>query len=121
MGSARYARTALGGKPLSSLYAGFISEHCSRYLKPGGWLLVNSSHGDAAMASIDPHYRLAAVINAGSGRFTVTTRNLDSYMIPKRPTTITAELLHKTGRGIAYTKSPFAYLFQRAQSLPPAV
>ena len=98
---------------LVSLYAGFVSEHCTRYLQPGGWLLVNPSHGDAAIASIDPRYRLVAVINARSGRYTVNEGDLDSYMIPKRPTEITPELLHRTGRGIAYTRSPFAYLFQR--------
>ena len=38
---------------LVSLYAGFVSEHCTRYLKVGGTHLVNPSHGDAAMASID--------------------------------------------------------------------
>ncbi len=49
---------------LVSLYAGFVSEYCTRYLQPGGWLLVNPSHGDVAMASIDRRYRLAAVVNA---------------------------------------------------------
>lgn len=98
---------------LVSLYAGFVSEHCTRYLHPGGWLLVNPSHGDVAMASIDPRYRLAAVVNARSGDYKVTDRDLDSYLIPKRPIEITPQLLHEKGRGIAYTKSPFAYLFQR--------
>lgn len=32
---------------LISLYAGFVSEHCARYLRPGGVLLVNNSHGDS--------------------------------------------------------------------------
>jgi hypothetical protein len=98
---------------LVSLYAGFVSEHCTRYLMPGGWLLVNPSHGDAAMASIDPRYRFAGALTRSSSRYTITERDLDSYLIPKRPTTVTADLLHKTGRGIAYTRSPFAYLFQR--------
>lgn len=96
---------------LVSLYAGFVSEHCTRYLLPGGWLLVNPGHGDAAMASIDPRYRLAAAVKSRSGRYTVTDRDLGGYLIPKRPTTVTAELLRDTGRGIAYTRSPFAYLF----------
>jgi len=97
---------------LVSLYAGFVSEYCTRYLHPGGWLLVNPSHGDVAMASIDPRYHLAAVVNARSGDYKVTDRGLDSYLIPKRPIDVTPELLHERGRGIAYTKSPFAYLFQ---------
>lgn len=98
---------------LVSLYAGLVSEHCSRYLYPGGWLLANPSHGDVAMASIDAQYRLAGVVNARSGRYSVTERNLDSYLIPKRPIEVTAQLLRETGRGIAYTRSAFAYLFQK--------
>ena len=98
---------------LVSLYAGFVSEHCTRYLRPGGWLLVNSSHGDVALASIDTSYELAAVIDAGSGRYTITADGMDRYLIPKRPTTITSQELHRRGRGIAYTRSPFAYVFQR--------
>jgi hypothetical protein len=100
---------------LVSLYAGFVSEHCTRYLRPGGWLLVNPSHGDAAMASIDSRFRFAAAVNARSGEYTISDRDLDSYLIPKRQTEITAERLHETGRGIAYTRAPFAYLFQRTK------
>ena len=98
---------------LVSLYAGFVSEHCTRYLRSGGWLLVNPSHGDVAMASLSPEYSLAAVVDARSGRYTITERDLDSYLIPRRPTTITSEKLHRSGRGITYTRSPFAYLFRR--------
>lgn len=103
---------------LVSLYAGFVSEHCTRYLRSGGWLLVNSSHGDVAMASISPEYSLAAVVNSRSGTYTITERDLDNYLIPKRSTTITPEVLHQSGRGIAYTRSPFAYLFRRRSTDP---
>lgn len=98
---------------LVSLYAGFISEHCTQHLRIGGALLVNPSHGDAAMASIDPRYELAGVIIASDGDYTVSASALDRYLIPKRPHAITADELHETGRGIAYTTSPFAYLFRR--------
>lgn len=97
---------------LASLYAGFVSEHCTRYLRPGGWLLVNPSHGDAALASLDPRYSLAAVVDSRSGRYTVSDRNLESYLVPKRPTEITPDLIRRSGRGIAYTRSPFAYIFR---------
>ena len=98
---------------LVSLYAGFVSEHCTRHLRIGGTLLVNPSHGDAAMASIDPRYELAGVVNARDGNYRVSTSSLDSYLIPKKPQPVTIETLHETGRGIGYTKSPFAYLFTR--------
>ncbi len=98
---------------LISLYGGFVSEHCTRYLRPGGFLLVNSSHGDAAMASLDPRHRLSGVVVADADCYSVHTDELDRYLVPKRDVEITIELLHETGRGIAYTRSPFAYLFER--------
>ena len=96
-----------------SLYAGLISAACTKHLKIGGHLLVNSSHGDAALASIDPRYELSGVVVASSGDYRVKTTELATYLIPKKAVEITAELIRRTGRGIGYTKSPFAYLFER--------
>lgn len=96
---------------LVSLSAGFVSEHCTDYLRVGGTLLVNPSHGDAAMASIDSRYRLSAVVESRSGDYRVMTTSLDDHLVSKRDGEVTVELLHRTGRGIGYTKSPFAYLF----------
>ena len=98
---------------LISLYGGFISEHCTRYLRCGGFLLVNPSHGDAAMASLDARYRLRGVVLSRSGQYAVQTTELDTYLVPKRDVEITIERLHDTGRGVAYSRSPFAYLFER--------
>lgn len=98
---------------LVSLYAGFVSEHCTTHLRVGGHLLVNPSHGDAAMASIDPRYRLAAVVTSRDGRYSTSTKDLDGYLVPRRDVEVTKEALHDGGRGIAYTRSPFAYLFER--------
>lgn len=104
---------------LVSLYAGFISEHCSKYLRTGGLLLVNSSHGDAAMASIDPSFRLVGVVKSGANTYTVSAKDLDSYLQPKKATAITAAHLHEIGRGVAYTKPAFAYVFQLGIAQPP--
>ncbi len=98
---------------LISLYAGFISEHCTEYLRIGGSLLVNPSHGDAAMASIDPRYRLQAVVISARQDYRVVTDDLDRYLQPKRDEPITADRLRELGRGIAYTVPSFAYLFER--------
>ena len=98
---------------LVSLYAGFISEHCTHHLRIGGTLLVNPSHGDAAMASIDPRYELSAVVTSRDGTYRVDDHDLDTYLIPKKPQHVTTETLHQSGRGIGYTKSPFAYVFTR--------
>ena len=99
-----------------SLYAGFISEPCTRYLRIGGTLLVNPSHGDAAMASIDDRYELSGVVVARDGNYRVRADGLDDYLIPKkRGIEVTPDLPHERNQGIAYTKSPFAYLFTRVE------
>ncbi len=98
---------------LVSLWAGFVSQACKRYLRVGGWLLVNNSHGDAGMASIDPDFELVAVVDARAGKYELTTSALDDCFIPARAVEVTRELLTRTGRGVAYTRSPAAYVFQR--------
>lgn len=98
---------------LVSLYAGFVSEHCTRYLKVGGTLLVNSSHGDASMASIDERYEFTGVITSRDSNYRFSAATLDGYFIPKRDEPLTVERLHELGRSIGYTKSAFAYLFTR--------
>lgn len=49
---------------------------------------------------------------ARSSNYTVSNKNLATYLVPQRPVTITAETLHESGRGVSYTKAAFAYLFQ---------
>ena len=100
---------------LISLYAGFVSEHCTRYVRRGGHLLVNPSHGDASMAALDPRYRLVGVVVRRADRYTLRTNELDTYLIPKRGTPPSRSELHRLGRGIAYTRSPYAYLFERLE------
>ncbi|MEQ8840073.1 MAG: hypothetical protein RIB98_03760 [Acidimicrobiales bacterium] len=98
---------------LISLYAGFVSEHCTRYLRPGGFLLVNPSHGDAAMASIDDRYQIHGAVLENRGDFTLQTRDLDEHLVPRKDVEITVESLHGLGRGVPYTTPAFAYLFRR--------
>jgi SAM-dependent methyltransferase len=95
-----------------SLFAGPVWEHCRRYLRPGGWLLANSSHGDASLAALDPTLRLIAVAHHRDDHDSLSTDRLDEYLIPKRPELATADRIRATGRGIAYTRNAFAYLFR---------
>ncbi len=97
---------------LISLYSGFVSEYCTRHLRPGGLLLVNPSHGDTAMASLEPRYRLVAAVTSRDGKYAVRHDDLDTYLTPKRATEITRGSLHASNRGIAYTKPAFAYVFE---------
>lgn len=99
---------------LVSLYAGFISESCSRYVRPGGLLVVNDSHGDASMASLDARCELVAVVESRADDYVVTTNGLESFLQTKRGTPATREELLATNRGIRYSTSPFAYVFSIA-------
>ena len=95
-----------------SLFAGPVWDHCRRYLRPGGWLLANTSHGDASHAALDPSLRLVGVAHHREGRHRLSTDHLDEYLMPKRAETADPEQIRRTGRGIAYTRSAFAYVFE---------
>ncbi len=96
---------------LISLYAGPVWEHCRQYLAPQGWFLTNTSHGDASLAALDPTVRLVAAVHQRAGKYRLDTTNLDSYLIPKRPSAANSTTIRREGRGIAYTKAAFAYVF----------
>ncbi len=98
---------------LISQYTGFVSRYCKRYLRAGGILLVNNSHGDASMASIDKAFKLIGILTRRGVKYTFSDDNLNAYFIPKKPVKITKEYLEKIGRGIGYTKSASAYLFRK--------
>lgn len=98
---------------LISQYAGFISSCCKQYLKVGGYLLANDSHGDAGLASIDNDYKLVATIRESNGKYKLSFNDLDKYFIPKQDIAITKEYLYKVGKGLSYTNKASLYVFQR--------
>lgn len=102
---------------LISLFTGPMAEYCRPYLRDGGWLLANASHGDASLAALDPSWTLVGVVQdsaveAGEHAFAWTTDELDTFLIPKRPREVEPERIHASGRGLDYTRPAFAYLFE---------
>ena len=100
---------------LISQYAGFIAGVCKPYLKTGGYLLVNNSHGDAGMASLDEDYRLVAAVHRRQGKYRLSTTSLDAFFIPKQDITVTRELLLERQKGVGYTRTAALYLFQKVR------
>jgi hypothetical protein len=99
---------------LISQYAGFVGQHCKRYLKKGGLLLANNSHGDAGVAASDDGYRLIAVVQSRSGKYRISETNLKQYFVPKASKVhVTKENLLELGRGMGYKKSASDYVFRR--------
>jgi len=100
---------------LISQYAGFISKYCKRYLKVGGILIANSSHGDSSMASIDNDYEFIGVIHLRNQKYYYSQKNLEKYFIPKKAIIITEEYLERRQRGVGYKKTAGNYLFKRVK------
>lgn len=97
---------------LISLFAGPVWDHCQTYLRPGGLLLANSSHGDACIAALDPRTTLLAAVHHRADRYRLATENLGGYLVPTNDRGNDAESIRRSGRGIAYTRPAFAYLFR---------
>lgn len=98
---------------LISQYAGFVGQYCKPFLKKGGLLLANNSHGDAGVAAIDKEYQLVAVFSLRNGKYKIKKTDLDSYFVPKSSIQLTKEYLMQLQKGIGYTKSSGAYLFRK--------
>lgn len=97
-----------------SQYAGFVGQAAKPYIKRGGILVCNNSHGDASMADLDPDFNLVAVYRRyADDKFTISSKNLEEYLKPKNGNRPTKEELMKSMKGIAYTKSPTGYIFEK--------
>lgn len=97
-----------------SQYGGFVGQATKKYLKTGGILICNNSHGDASMASLDADFELIAVYNRKSDeKFSISEANLEEYLIPKKNISVTKDLIAEKMQGVAYTKSPSGYIFQK--------
>lgn len=100
---------------LISQYAGFVGQYCKQYLKTGGLLLANNSHGDAGRAAVDDDYQLLAVFSAKNEKYKISEDNLNEYFVPKSQVEITREYLETLQKGIGYKKTASVYLFQKVQ------
>jgi hypothetical protein len=98
---------------LISQYAGFISPACKKYLRIGGVLLANDSHGDASMAYLDQGLEFIGVVNRRGDAFSIKDTGLDQYFVPKRDIVIDEASLREMSRAPAYTKWASSYLFRR--------
>ncbi len=98
---------------LISQYAGFVSQAGKKYLKSGGILVANNSHGDASMTHLDDDYELIAVSNHTSDKWRISTENLDDYFIPKNGKPDSVVELREIMRGFGYTKTAANYIFRK--------
>ncbi|MEV8267804.1 hypothetical protein [Microbacterium sp. NPDC076911] len=103
-----------------SLFTGPCWDGCERYLRADGLFLANASHGDASLAALDSRLTLVAAVTHRDGAYRWNTHDLDRYLVPKKPANATAEAIRASGRGVAYTRPAFAYLFRYEPAPAPA-
>lgn len=93
-----------------SQYAGFVGQATKDYLKPGGILVCNDSHGDATLARFDEAFELIGVI--GSANVLVQTE-LDEYFRLLKGKDVDVEEVKAVMKGPRYTKRAENYVFQK--------
>jgi hypothetical protein len=96
---------------LLSLWAGPVSAYCTRYLRIGGHLLANNSHGDASLAMLDERYTLVGALVRDGQSF--RTSELEEFSRPVRAAEFTVEHVLASGRGARFVKQARYYLFRR--------
>ena len=105
---------------LISLNAGFVSQACRSFLKPGGLLLVNNGHYDAARAHVDPGYRLIGALDGGKLLLKSSHPDLSSHFRTVKGEALTLEMVEADAKRppsrarFMPSQEMEAYLFQLA-------
>ncbi len=99
---------------LISLYSGFISKYCKKYLKKTGVLIANNSHGDASLAFLDKSFKMIGIIKRYGNHFKISDKDLSTYFKTKTGKPIDIKKIKKTMRGPGFTKVAYAYIFKKA-------
>lgn len=96
---------------LISQYAGFVGQETKKFLKKGGILLCNDSHGDATLAFLDDDYELIGVVDSNKK---IVTNELDSYFKFKRSREIDVDKVRSTMKGPKYKLMTENYIFRKS-------
>lgn len=92
-----------------SQYAGFVGRETKEFLKDGGYLLCNDSHGDATLAYFDGDYEFIGIVNM---KCKITSTNIDKYFKLKNSKEVDLESVIKTMKGPKYVHHNENYIFR---------
>lgn len=95
-----------------SQYAGFVGQETKTFLKPGGILLCNDSHGDATLAKFDDDFDLIGTINHQNK---INTKNLSTFFKRPKDKEIDLKLVRDKMKGLNYVEQAENYLFQKVK------
>lgn len=94
---------------LISQYGGFVGQACKKFLKPGGYLLCNDSHGDASLAYFDDDYDFVGVVDCN---FRVISKNKGQYFKLKSGKVADVDKVKATMKGPKYAYVKENYVFR---------
>ncbi len=93
-----------------SQYAGFVGQETKQYLKPGGILLCNDSHGDATLARFDDDFELIGVVRANNE---IEQGDLERYFKLPKEKPIDLKMVKDKMKGLKYTAVAENYVFRK--------
>lgn len=91
-----------------SQYAGFVGQYTKKFLKAGGYLLCNDSHGDATLAYFDEAFEFVGVLDGDK----ITSLNLHKYFKLKGDKKVDIEDVKKNMKGPKYSHPMENYIFR---------
>jgi hypothetical protein len=93
-----------------SQFAGFVGQETKQYLRLGGYLLCNDSHGDATLARFDKDFKLVGVIDESN---TIDNTKLEEYFVLPNGKNIDLNAVKNSMKGLLYSLTAENFLFQK--------
>jgi len=93
-----------------SQYAGFVGQATKKYLKTGGILLCNDSHGDATLSRFDDDFEFIGVIGKNNR---IIDAKLDDYFVLPRSKSVDLVKVKEKMKGPKYKLTAENYLFRK--------
>ena len=93
-----------------SQYAGFVGQASKKYLKNGGILLCNDSHGDATLARFDDEFEFIGIIGKNNR---IIGMELDEYFVLPKSKNVDLIKVRDKMKGPKYILTAENYLFRK--------
>lgn len=94
-----------------SQFAGFVGQATKKFLRKGGILLSNDSHGDATMARFDDDFEFVGIVDSNNR---ITDINLDGYFILPHGKDVNLEIVKSLMKSPKYKLTAENYLFRKS-------
>ena len=101
-----------------SQYAGFVGQATKRYLKIGGVLLCNDSHGDATMARFDDDFEFIGIVDEQNN---IRLTDIENYFCLPKGRAVDLKTVKEKMKGLKYTLSAENYIFRKLTPQPPTL